>query len=394
MKVLFVANTLPPDDLSGVGEQVMQLAAGLRGRGHEVEVLGRGGRGAKGSKLLFPLRIVGPALRRFDELRPDIVQLHESDGGLLALAFRRRIRRARPARPASATLVSALLQVSYVEERRSVRPLIWRGQILGRPSAEELRFRRFKAPLQIALGRRTVRYSDLVFAPSRATAAELERDYAAAGVQVLPNIAGPFQGPPRTIAELEPLQGAADAPFLFVGRLRIRKGVEVLLAALSLLGEEGVRPPLWIVGAGEHGVSLADDVRRRGLASQVRFLGRRSAAEIRWALARARALVVPSIYEGMPLVILEAMSAARAVIASRVSGIPEVVIDGETGWLVATEDPASLARTLAAAWTAPEEAARRGQAGERRVELRYRSASVAELWESTVERRLRERGGR
>ena len=61
LRVLLVANTLPPTDISGVGEQVLQLAAGLRSRGHEVEVLGRGEEGARGPKLLFPIAVLPAA---------------------------------------------------------------------------------------------------------------------------------------------------------------------------------------------------------------------------------------------------------------------------------------------------------------------------------------------
>ena len=61
MRVLLIANTLPPRDVSGVGEQVLQLAAGLREHGDEVEVLGRGPGGAAGPKVLFPLSAVPAA---------------------------------------------------------------------------------------------------------------------------------------------------------------------------------------------------------------------------------------------------------------------------------------------------------------------------------------------
>ncbi|MEO8276003.1 MAG: glycosyltransferase family 4 protein [Thermoanaerobaculia bacterium] len=381
MRILLIANTLPPHDLSGVGEQVIQLAAGLRQRGHEVEVLGRGGEGASGPKILFPLAIVRPALRKIAAFRPDVVQLHESDGGLLA---------ARLATVSGRPLVVALLQVSYLEERRAVRPLRFAGETLGEPGRVERRFRRFKAPLQIALGRRTIRSADLVLAPSAVTAQELARDYGAGSPLVLPNASG-SQAEDRT-----PVGGidAAERALLFVGRLRIRKGVEVLLKALALLRARGERPRLRIVGAGEHREALEKAVLKFGVSEQVDFLGRRSPAEIRWLLDRSAALVVPSIYEGMPLVVLEAMRSATPVVASRVSGIPEVVSDPDTGWLVPPEDPPALAAALSQVLEMPDEARRRGVQGAQRLEERYLPERVAAIWESLITRALAERRAR
>ncbi len=365
-----IANTLPPVDLSGVGEQVLQLSEGLRERGHEVEILGRGPGGATGPKLFFPLAIVRPALAAIARLRPHVVQVHESDGGLLAAVLRRR--RPRPR-------IVSLLQVSYVEERASVRPLEWRGEVLGRPGAVERRFRRWKAPLHIFLGRLSARSSDLVLAPSLATARELSRDYGVTVCEVVPNASGGRAVEPRPVAAIE----TGEQGLLFVGRLRIRKGVEVLLRALALVG----RPvPLWIAGEGEHREALEACARRFDLATQVRFLGRCDAGQIRWLLDRATALVVPSIYEGMPLVVLEAMSAGAPVIASRVSGIPEVVEDGVSGWLVPPEDPEALASVLIAATADPDERRRRGEAGRERLRTRYAPAAVAALWEAAAEK--------
>lgn len=381
LRVLLVANTLPPHDLSGVGEQVLQLAAGLRARGHEVEVLGRGGDGARGPKVLFPLTIVLPALRRIRDFRPDVVQLHESDGGLLG--FWLGLRKVRP-------LLVALLQVSYVEERRAVRPLRDGAEVLGVPEATELRFRRFKAPLHIFLGRRTARAADLILAPSATTAAELARDYGAHDTAVLPNASGGIPAAPQAIPEIAQDR---EPGLLFVGRLRIRKGVEVLLRALALLKGDGRMPRLRIVGEGEHRQAIERAAVRFAVRDQVDFLGRRGPGEIRWLLERSAALVVPSIYEGMPLVVLESMVAGVPVVASRVSGIPEVVLDPETGWLVPPEDPAALARALGELLADPEGARRRGASGRRRLEERYRPEVIAESWESIVGAAVAERRG-
>jgi glycosyltransferase involved in cell wall biosynthesis len=388
MRILLIANTLPPRDLSGVGEQVLQLAAGLTTLGHQVEILGRKGTdrdGAPGPKILFPLTIVPATFRALRRFRPDVVQVHESDGGLAVSAVL--WARGKEARP----LLAALLQVSYVEEKKAVRPLVAAGREIGRPGAIEKRFRLFKAPIQIFFGRWTAHRADWVLAPSAATAAELVRDYGARRVEVLPNATGGLapSGP------LERVPEDGEGYFLFVGRLRIRKGVEVLFEALRSLAADyrDLAPPrLLIAGDGEHRAALEAKAGELGLAASgaVSFLGRCGAPRVAGLLAGAAALVVPSTYEGMPLVVLEAMAAGVPVVASRVSGIPEVVLDGETGWLVPAEDPGALASALAEVLAEPGEAKRRGEAGRQRVAERYRPEVVAGLWREIVERRSHE----
>ena len=386
LRVLLVANTLPPRDVSGVGEQVLQLAAGLRETGCVVEVLGRGRDGVRGPKVLFPLFAVPAVWRALRRFRPHVVQVHESDGGLAALFVSLVASRLHPP-----PRLVALLQVSYVEERRAVRPLVAAGKVLGRPGGVERRFRWFKAPLQIALGWLTARRADLVLVPSAATGAEIRRDYLgprSAMPAVLPNVTG---GLPVVAPGDAEETGEAPGYFLFVGRLRIRKGVEVLLAALRSLLTAHPEARLLIAGDGEHREALERSAAELELGSAVRFLGRCSAGRVRGLLRGARALVVPSIYEGMPLVVLEAMEAGLPVIASAVSGIPEVVADDSdggtrerTGWLVPPEEPERLAAALAAAIDDPEEARRRGDAGRRRVDEEFRPARAAALWRKLV----------
>jgi glycosyltransferase involved in cell wall biosynthesis len=380
LRVMLVANTLPPRDVSGVGEQVLQLAAGLRQAGAEVEVLGRGPGGVAGPKVLFPLFAVPAVRRAVRRLRPHVVQVHESDGGLAALSLAWL-----PPRGVPRPLRVALLQVSYREERRAVRPLMAGGRELGRPGAVERRFRRFKAPLQIVLGWLTAHAVERVLAPSAATAGELSRDYGVREVAVVPNVTG---GLPVPMPEAEPAaEAAAGAPpgyLLFVGRLRIRKGVEVLLEALAELRRTGSPARLLVAGEGEHRAALERRAAELGLGAAVRFVGGAGAAQVRSLLRGAAALVVPSIYEGMPLVVLEAMAAGRPVVASRIAGIPEVVMAGETGWLVAPEDPGALAAALAELLAAPAEAERRGAAGRRRVREHFRPAVAAARWRDAV----------
>ena len=375
MRVLLIANTLPPRDVSGVGEQVLQLAACLREQGDEVEVLGRGPGGAPGPKLFFPLAVAPAVWRAVRRFRPHVVQVHESDGALAALVVKAAAAWIEP-RP----LLSALLQVSYVEELWAVRPLVAGERVLGRPGGVELRFRWLKAPLQILLGQVTARAADLVLAPSAATAAEVSRDYRVDEVGVIPNATGGLIVEPAGEVEGEP------GYLLYVGRLRIRKGVEVLLEALRQVLGRFPAASLRIAGDGEHRTRLERKREDLGLAPAVSFLGKCGAGRVRALLGGAAALVVPSTYEGMPLVVLEAMDAGVPVVASRVSGIPEVVVDGETGWLVPQEDPEALAAALAEVLARPEEAKRRGEAGRRRVEALYRPAHAAAAWREAVAR--------
>ena len=203
--------------------------------------------GAAGPKVLFPLAIVPAAWRALRRFRPHVVEVHESDGAFAALLVRG-VRGLIEPRP----LLVALLQVSYVEELRAVRPLVdGAGRLLGRPGSVERRFRRFKAPFQILLGLLTVRAADRVLAPSAATAGEIRRDYRVERVGVVPNVTGGLPAKAVDAADAGDLEGEPGY-LLFVGRLRIRKGVEVLLAALAELRRRIPTAVLRIAGNGEH----------------------------------------------------------------------------------------------------------------------------------------------
>lgn len=374
MRVLFVANTLPSTDISGVGEQIVQLAAGLESQGCEVRILGRGGGGVRGPKLLFPILVVPTFLRVFGEFRPHVVQVHESDGAIVAWLVRTLAAMRNPQ-----PRLIALQQVSYLEEIRAVRTLRSDGLMLGRPSWKERRFRWFKAPLQVLFGWLTASMADRVLAPSRQTASEIERDYEVSDVGVLPNVTGA-----RETAAIDPSKVDGREYFLFVGRLRIRKGVEVLLYAFRRLLDVEPDQRLRIVGGGEHRHRLEETARQLGIEDSVEFLGPCPPQEVPALMASARALVVPSIYEGMPLVIVEAMAAELPVIASRVSGIPEVVEDGETGWLVTPEDIDDLVGALTRAVGDPDEARRRGRNGRQRVASLSTPQEAARQWSELV----------
>lgn len=137
----------------------------------------------------------------------------------------------------------------------------------------------------------------------------------------------------------------AGAPVVgVVGRLSPEKGQIHFLRALAeaLPGTPGLHAIL--AGDGPDAASLRDEVRRAGLEGVVHFLGHVADP---YSVYRALDVVVlPSLSEGMPLAALEAMACSRAVVGTRVGGVPEVVLDGETGLLVPPADPSAMARAL------------------------------------------------
>jgi colanic acid/amylovoran biosynthesis glycosyltransferase len=145
---------------------------------------------------------------------------------------------------------------------------------------------------------------------------------------------------------------AEDAPceaarFVCVGRLCRLKGYDVLVEAAAALAAAGHEFEVVIVGNGEARGELEGLIAGLRLSGIVRLVGSLSSADVRQEILGARALVVPSLAENLPVVIMEAMALRRPVLATQIGGIPELVTPRETGWLV----PASSVDALAAAMT-------------------------------------------
>jgi glycosyltransferase involved in cell wall biosynthesis len=127
-----------------------------------------------------------------------------------------------------------------------------------------------------------------------------------------------------------------------------------------------------VIGAGPDRDAVAAGIRARGIDSDVELVGPRSRAEVLDHLRRARALVLPSLWdEPLPMVLIEASAVGTPMIASRVGGVPEVVDDGETGLLVPPGDVAALAAALTRAQDEPATFAAMGRAARQRWEERF-----------------------
>ena len=151
-----------------------------------------------------------------------------------------------------------------------------------------------------------------------------------------------------------------------VARLEFRKGHEVLLEALALLRDGGLPVTLLLVGDGALRAHLEKRASEPPTFGAVEFAGWLDGAAVREAMRQARAVVLPSFAEGLPIVLMEALAAERAVVATHVAGIPELVIPHRTGWLVESGDAVALAAALREALLSPDrvlmEMARAGRA--------------------------------
>jgi glycosyltransferase involved in cell wall biosynthesis len=162
--------------------------------------------------------------------------------------------------------------------------------------------------------------------------------------------------------------------FVCVARLSAQKGLPLLIAACDRLRTNGERFSLSIIGDGEMRILLEAEVDRRGLHGTVALVGVKSAAEIREHLQRARAFVLPSFAEGLPVVIIEALALGRPVIATAIAGIPELV-DETCGWLIPAGSEEALVQAMSAALHASaEELSAKGAVGRERV-LRMHDAN-------------------
>jgi len=148
-----------------------------------------------------------------------------------------------------------------------------------------------------------------------------------------------------------------------VGRLTEQKGQMLLLQAVHLLRLRGVLFELVLAGDGGMRHAIEAQIGRYRLDAYVRITGWINGDKVRDELLAARALVLPSFAEGLPVVIMEAMALRRPVIATYVAGIPELVRPGEHGWLVPAGDANALAEVMQACLDSPLDAlARMGEA--------------------------------
>ena len=332
MRILFLTPTL---GVGGAERLVVAESAALAARGHDVTV-------AFGA-----VDVQGAALAEAGVARRMVSDRRLGARSLPAWvrAVRRLVRDTRP------DVLYAHSVTAAIVARAAAPRLPMLVTVHGIPSESEQRAARIL---------RVVRAT--VSAVSEQTAAGLRR-HGLPDVEVLPPgvdlaaLRAATDRPPRgqSAADIAREQriGPPDEPvagrprFVCVARQEPEKGVDVLIEAIPRVVAAYPEAVLALVGAGSQMPANKAAAAAAGVRPRVEFMGVLSNPAP--AIADGDAIVLPSRREGLPVVVLEAFALERPVIATCVGGTPDVVRDGDTGWLVPPEDPAALATALLAA---------------------------------------------
>jgi colanic acid/amylovoran biosynthesis glycosyltransferase len=209
--------------------------------------------------------------------------------------------------------------------------------------------------------------------------------YLRSGHRDWPKIKVVHCGLEESFYEIDSPLTAIPLRLICVGRLCEAKGQLLLIEAAAALANKGISFELVLAGDGPTRGEIEKLVDKYGLGERVRITGWISGGEVRREILAARALVLPSFAEGLPVVIMEAMALRRPVLSTYVAGIPELVRPGEDGWLFPAGSVEELASAMQDCLSRPlEDLERLGDAGRNRVLTRHsvdtEAAKLAQLF--------------
>lgn len=222
------------------------------------------------------------------------------------------------------------------------------------------------AALEVWLHRRFHAYEPVgrFIAPSRFLADQIARaGVYPARLTVLDNLTDVES----TQAQVRPGRGA-----VFAGRLSFEKGVDTLVRAVAQMPVGATDGPLLDIAGDGPDRPVLEALAAEVAPGRVRFHGRLSKTDLMALVRGAAVSIVPSRWhENQPLSVLESFASGVPVIATTLGGLPELVVDGETGWLVGPDDVPGLTRALLAAVRDPAESHRRGRTARHLAEQRF-----------------------
>ncbi|MFA9460964.1 glycosyltransferase family 4 protein [Thiohalorhabdus sp. Cl-TMA] len=177
---------------------------------------------------------------------------------------------------------------------------------------------------------------------------------------------------------------------LTVARLAEEKGLFYLVEAAHQLRTQGHDFEWIVLGGGPQKEAVEDAIRDRELQGRVKLVGPGNSADVRRHLRESRVFVLPSLSEGAPISYMEAMSVGVAVVGTDVQGVPELVLDGKTGFLVPPRSGRALAEKIGYLLENPGVADRLGSEGRRHavsnLSLRVQGGKLAGMWQDSRSR--------
>jgi len=334
MKIAIFVSRFPPKWLAGTELATYNIAKHLAKRGHEVHVITSLDEGLPKHSLeygfyihrirLLNVQFVGISffwLKRFlvlIKIKPDIIHCQDLNNGLAGF------------------LAGKFLRRPYV---------IWgQGTDVYMPQ-----------PLLKSLSKFLVNDADAIIALTEDMKSRLQK-FAHRNIYVIPNGIDlkKFENLSRDNIQ-HTLQTKKGEQFLiFVGRLRPEKGMQYLIEAMRLIRNKRSSVRLIIVGEGPEEYGLKRLVEQLNLEHCVTFMGNVPNEKVPKYMAIADVFILPSLSEGLPIALLEAMAAGLPIIATRVGGIPCVLEDGKNGLLVNPGSSSDLAEKILMLMRSPE----------------------------------------
>jgi glycosyltransferase involved in cell wall biosynthesis len=246
--------------------------------------------------------------------------------------------------------------------------------------------------LQVALERFTARFARFVAVSEAVRDAYVRHGIPAERVTVIENGVAPSREPDGEVQALRLRSGQVnDARILvgYAGRLSAQKGLDDLIQAAAELKRRGLGVRVVLAGEehdgnGSYPTALRKLIAENDLERDVTLLG--FVPDVAAFMRSLDVFVLPSHLEAVPVSVLEAMAAARPVVATAVGGVPELVVDGETGTLVPPCDPSRLADAIGELAADPELRARFGRNARARVVQRFSEQRMLDaVWQCYAE---------
>lgn len=328
MRICMIISTpFPPEE--GIGYYVYNLSKTLIRKGHEVTVVTRGGLNTKVDYLEGIKIIRAP----FIPIYPFHVYLHgffvnrilkENEGDFDIVHIHT---------PLSPIINTSLPIVSTVHT--SVKEDARHIEVVDTKSFCTKLLTKY---VSVPIVARTIAISESVTTVANSVAQELDRYYAYSNALVVGNGVDEHLLEPRSVE-------SSDRYILFIGRLSYRKGLFDLLECAKVVCRR-YDIKFILVGKGELEQKIHNIIERDGLHDKIILMGHQNRGELVKMYQNATIFVLPSHYEGLPTVLLEAMSCGLPVVATNVSGCPDVVSDGVNGFLVPPKSPEMMAEAI------------------------------------------------